>query len=145
MYFDTVDWATLKPSINSSAVDPGGAPQRIVLAHPPDQISQAAVNLRPPCPPLRFPAPIGAEPHPIPAQNRLRLYHPDRTSEVGPEPDQTNQNGTVDTAQSQPPWCIPQGNVELVAQEQILGLKSPTGLEQINDEVGESPKDHRWL
>src|SRR3974390_1689175 len=98
-------------------------------------------------PPSAIPAPIGAEPHPIPAQNRLRLYHPDRTSEVGPEPDQTNQNGTVDAAQSQPPWCIPQGNVELVAQEQILGLKSLTGLEQINDEVGESPKDrkHRWL
>ncbi|HWU89357.1 MAG TPA: hypothetical protein VN253_18980 [Kofleriaceae bacterium] len=28
-----------------------------------------------------------------------------------------------------------------MAQEQILCLKSPTGLEQINDEVGESPKD----
>src|SRR3974377_1397391 len=76
-----------------------------------------------------------------------RLYHPDRTSEIRPGADQTNQNGTVDAAQSQPPWCIPQGNVELLAQEQILGLKSPTGLEQINDEVGERQKDrkHRWL
>src|SRR3974377_2203723 len=141
--------AALPPSAISSAnrcgtpSDTSAKPSPALPPRPP----RPAVNLRPPCPLLRSPAQIGADPHPIPAQNRLRLYHLDRTSEVGPEPDQTNQNGTVDPAQSQPPWCIPQGNVELVAQEQILGLKSPTGLEQINDEVGESPKDrkHRWL
>jgi hypothetical protein len=30
-----------------------------------------------------------------------------------------------------------------MAQEQILGLKPTTRLEQINDEVGESPKDRK--
>jgi hypothetical protein len=51
MYFDTVDWATLKPRHQQLAVDPRRTPQRVTLAYPPDQITQASVDRRPPCPP----------------------------------------------------------------------------------------------
>jgi hypothetical protein len=38
-------------------MDPGCTPQPVSLAHSPDQITQAAINLRPPCPISGFPTP----------------------------------------------------------------------------------------
>jgi hypothetical protein len=38
------------------AVDPGRAPLRVFLAHPLNEITQATIDLRAPCPLLGFPA-----------------------------------------------------------------------------------------
>jgi hypothetical protein len=40
----------LKAKHQKLAMDPGCAPQRVFPAHPPNQITQTAINLRPPCP-----------------------------------------------------------------------------------------------
>jgi hypothetical protein len=79
----------------------------------------------------------------MPTKHRLRLYYLDCTRKVGPEPDQRSQNSTVDAVEAQPRWRMPQGNVELVAEKQILGLKPPTRLEQISDQDRNSPQSRR--
>jgi hypothetical protein len=43
-------------------MDPGCAPQRVFFAHPLDEIAQLTIDLRPPCPMSRFPAPETATP-----------------------------------------------------------------------------------
>jgi hypothetical protein len=47
----------LKAKHQKLAMDPGCAPQRVFPAHPPDQITQATIDLRPPCPFSGFPTP----------------------------------------------------------------------------------------
>src|SRR5436190_23454991 len=55
------------------AMDPGRAPQRVFLAHPLNEITQATIDLRAPCPLAGFPAPEGFEPRTMPPKDRLRL------------------------------------------------------------------------
>src|SRR5664280_1790678 len=52
----------LKAKHQELAMDPRRAPQRVLPAHPADKITQAATDLRPPCPLSRFPAPIDLKP-----------------------------------------------------------------------------------
>src|SRR5262249_21702990 len=73
MYFETVDWATSKPSINSSPWIPRCSPPRVFLAHPSDQIAQLSIDLWPPCPLPRFPTPERRETRTMPAKDGLRL------------------------------------------------------------------------
>jgi hypothetical protein len=129
MYFDTVDWATSKPSVNSSP----WIPQRIVPAHPLDQISQAAVNPWPSWSPSGFPAPKGPETRPVPAENRLGLHDLDRSEEVRSGPNHPCQNRPIDAAQSQARWRLPQSDIELVAKQNILQFKPSAWLAQIRD------------
>jgi hypothetical protein len=75
MYFETVDWATSKPSIRSSPWIRDAPPQWVFPAHPLDEISQAAIDLRPPCPILRLPTPEHFETSAMPPQDRRRLNY----------------------------------------------------------------------
>jgi len=52
------------------AMDPGCAPQRVFPAHPPDQITQATIDL-PPYPISGFPTPEDFEASAMPTQNGL--------------------------------------------------------------------------
>src|SRR6185312_9851198 len=66
MYFETVDWATLKPSLSSS---PGirGAPQSgFSFAHTAHEISEFLINPGPAAWIVRSPAPPNAKTHPVP-------------------------------------------------------------------------------
>src|ERR1019366_8576598 len=63
----------LKTKHQKLAMDPGSAPQWVFLAHPLDQITQATINLRPPCPISRFPTPKDFEASAMPPQDGLRL------------------------------------------------------------------------
>ena len=69
----------------------------------------------------------------MPAENRVRFYHLNYASKVRPQPYQSSQYRTVDTTQAQSGRRLPQGNAELVAQEEILDLKPTMGLEQVRD------------
>ena len=55
-------------------MDPGRAPLRIFLAHPLNEITQAAINPRPPCPLPGIPAPESFEARAM----RTRLRRPSR-------------------------------------------------------------------
>jgi hypothetical protein len=46
MYFDTVDWAIAKPQLQKFAMDAWCAPERILLAHPSDQMSYLGIDPR---------------------------------------------------------------------------------------------------
>jgi hypothetical protein len=77
----------------------------------------------------------------MPSQDRVRLYHPNCSSEVRPEPDQPSQNDTIHATQAQSSRRLPQGNIELVAKKQILGLKPSARLKQVTSENRDSPND----
>ena len=51
----------------------GCAPQRVFPAHPPNQITQAPIDLRPPCTVSGFPTPERLKASAMPPQDRLRL------------------------------------------------------------------------
>jgi hypothetical protein len=63
----------LKAKHQKLAMDPGCAPQWVFPAHPLDEITQAAIDLRPPCPILRLPTPEHFETSAMPPQDRRRL------------------------------------------------------------------------
>jgi hypothetical protein len=57
------------------AMDAGRAPLLVFLAHPLDEITQATIDLRPPCPLSGFPAPESFEARAMPPEDGLRLNH----------------------------------------------------------------------
>jgi hypothetical protein len=66
-------------------MDPGRTPPWVFSAHPLDQITQAAIDLRPPCPFSRFPTPEHLEVSATPTQDGLRLNYLGRTEKARPE------------------------------------------------------------
>ena len=67
-------------------MDPSRAPQRVFPAHPPDQITQTTIDLRPPYPISGFPAPESFEPGAMPPKDSLRLNHLGRAEQTRPDP-----------------------------------------------------------
>ena len=115
-------------------MDSGCAPLWVFPAHPLDQITQAPINLRPPCPIWRFPAPERSKTSAMLSQDRLRLNHLSHAEQARPKPGHPGQQRAVTAAQSKTRWCPPQSNNELMAQKQILGFKPLSRLEQIGDQ-----------
>src|SRR5271165_5853446 len=76
----------LKPKLEQFTMDAGSAPQRVLSAHPSDQITQLAINPRPPCPLSRFPAPVTPEARPMPPQDRRRFNDLGHTEQARPQP-----------------------------------------------------------
>ena len=105
------------------------APQWVFPAHPLDKITQAAINFRPPCSVSRFPAPEDFEARTMPPQDSLRLNHLGHAAQVRPEPGHPYEQRAITAAQSKTRWCLPQSDRELMAEEQILGLKPAPRLE----------------
>ena len=67
-------------------MDPGRAPLLVFLAHPSNEITQATIDLRAPCPLSGFPAPEGCEARAVPPKDGLRLNHLGRAEQARPEP-----------------------------------------------------------
>jgi hypothetical protein len=111
------------PEHQQFAMDPGRAPQPVFLAHPLDQITQAPINLRPPCAISGFLTPEHFEASAMPTQNSVRLQHLDRTNKARPEPGHPYEHRAISAAQSKTRWCPPQSDGKLMAQKQILTLK----------------------
>lgn len=123
---------------------PNGRLEKWVFpAHPLDQISQATVNLRPPYPIARFPAPEHFESSAVPPQNRIRLNHLDRTKQARPEPGHPYEQGAIAGAKPRTTSYPTQGDIELMPQKQILGFKPTARLEQVGDEQSEPMKDRK--
>jgi hypothetical protein len=79
-------------------MDPRCAPLRVFAAHPSDEVTQAPIDLRPPCPIPRFPAPERLEAPAMPPQNRIGLNRLGRTEQAWPEPGNPDQQRPVTTA-----------------------------------------------
>jgi hypothetical protein len=90
------------------AMDPRRTPKRVLSAHPPDQIAQLTIELRPPYPTSGLPAPKRFEAGAMPSQNGLRLHHLGCAEQARPNPRHPSQQRPVNTAQAQPMWRLPQ-------------------------------------
>ena len=84
---------------------------------------QAPIDLRPPCPLSRFPAPERLEARAVPAKDGLRLDDLCRTEQARPEPGHPYQQRPVTAAQSRTRRRAPQGDAELMTEKQVLGFK----------------------
>src|SRR5262249_47879210 len=127
----------LKAKHQQFAMDARRSPFWVFLAHPSDEIAQLSIDLWPPCPLSRFPAPERREARAVPAKDSLRLNDMRRTEQARPEPGHPDQQGPITAAQSKTRWRTPQGNAELVAKEQVLHFKPARRLEEVNDEYCE--------
>ena len=86
------------------------------------QITQAAVNPRPPCPIARFPAPEHFESSAVPPQDRIRLNHLDRTKQARPELGHPCEQDTITAAKPRnDPPCIAGCGREAVDREYETG------------------------
>ena len=132
-----------EPEHQKLAMDPGCAPQWVFFAHPLDQIPQAAIDLWPPCPMSGFPAPESFEPGAMPPKDRLRLHHLGQIKQIGPDPRDPYQQHPVTTMQPQTRRRLPQGDVELMTEKQILGFEPASRLEHVGDEHSEPMQDYQ--
>src|SRR5258706_14782610 len=105
-------------------MDPRCSPLWVFLAHLSDEIAQLSIDLWPPCPLPRFPAPERRETRTMPAKDGLRLNDMRRTEQARPQPGQPHHQGPVTAAQSKARRRTPQGDAELMAKEQVLRVKS---------------------
>src|SRR5437016_9987176 len=101
----------------------------VFLAHPSNEITQATIDLRPPCPLSGFPAPEGYEASAMPPKNGLRLNDLGRTDQARPEPGHPYQQRPVTAAQSTARRCLPQSDVELMTEKQVLSFNPASRLE----------------
>ena len=110
-------------------MDPGRAPLLVFLAHPLNEITQATIDLRAPCPLSGFPTSEGFEPRVMPPKDRLWLNHLGRIEQARPEPSHPHEQRPVTAVQSTTRRRTPQGDAELMTEKQILGLKLAARLE----------------
>ena len=124
-------------------MDPGCAPQRVFPAHPLDQITQATIDLRPPCPISGFPTPEDFETSPMPPQDSFRPSYLGQIAQIGLNPGDPHQQRPAATVQPQTRRRSPQGDVELMTEKQILGFEPASRLEHVGDEHSELMQDHK--
>ena len=99
IYFETVDWATSKPSIRSLAMNPGCAKVGFP-SHTRWIRSTGAINPWPPCPMTRLPTPKYFEPSAMPTQDGLRLNHLHRIKKARPKPRHPYEQSAITTMQT---------------------------------------------
>src|SRR5262245_65829944 len=63
----------LQPELQQFTMDTRSAPQRVFLAHLSNEFAQLAADPRPPRSSTRLPAPIGPNPCPLPAKDRVGI------------------------------------------------------------------------
>ena len=122
-------------------MDPRCTPQRVFPAHPQDDITQVTIDLRSPCPFLRFPAPESLEASTMPPQDRLLLDHPRQIEQVGGKSQSSRPARPGRYRAIKLNRCPPQGDIELMARKQFLDLKPAPRLEQIANEYSERAQD----
>jgi hypothetical protein len=133
----------IEPEHQELAMDPGRTPPWVFPAHPLDQITQVAIDLRPPCPISRFPTPKHLEASAMPPQDGLRLNNLGRTKQARPDSGHPYKQCAVTAAKSKTRRCLPQNDAELMTEKQILGFKPAPRLEQVGGEYSERAQDHK--
>ena len=137
------------------------APQWIVLAHPPDEIAQLALDPGPSWPSSRFPAPVNPKSGSMPSQDSGRLNNSGQTEQARPHSGHPKHQGTVTRAKPEALRGSPQGDVELMTQKEVLDFKPAPRLERIGDKRRKqaddrkhriercadsaSPRESRWI
>jgi hypothetical protein len=107
-------------------MDPGRAPPRVFLAHLLNEITQPTIDLRPPYPLSRLPAPKSFEARAMPPKDRLRLDHLGHAEQTRPDPRHTYEQCPVDPAQSKTRRRTLQCDAELVTEKKVLQAATAT-------------------
>ena len=110
-------------------MDPGRIPLWVFLAHPLNEVAQATIDLRAPCPISGFPAPEGFEARAMPPQDRLRLNLLGHAEQARPEPGHPYQQRPVTATQSKTRRRTPQRDAELMTKKKVFGFKPQPRLE----------------
>ena len=105
------------------AVNARRTPQRVVAADWPDQCSNLGVNPRTATDIARLPVPVGVEPASVPANHGLRLYDDDRVQQPRIQSIQPYHQQAIDVPRSNSRRGVAPQNYQLLAQDEILGLK----------------------
>src|SRR5262249_26759603 len=92
------------------------------------------VQPRQDCDGYNDPGPLDCPTRTMPAKDGLRLNDLCRTQQARPAPGHPDQQGTVTATQPKARRRAPQGDAELVAEEQDLGFKPARRLEEVNDD-----------
>jgi hypothetical protein len=88
-----------------------------------DEITQAAIDLRTPCPVSGLPPPEHFETSAMPTQDGFRLNYLDRTKQARPELNYPYEQCAITAAKPETRWYPPQSDIELMAEKHILGFK----------------------
>ena len=79
----------------------------------------------------------------MPPQDSFRLNYLGHAGEVGPESGHPYEQCAITAAQSKTRWHLPQCNIELMTEKQILGFKPTSRLEQVDDDHSERMQDRK--
>jgi len=79
----------------------------------------------------------------MPPQDRLRLNDVGQTEQPWPEPSHPYQQRPVTPAKLQTVRCTPQGNIELMAEKEVLDFKPAPRPEEVRDESPEQLEDRK--
>src|SRR4029077_11636409 len=104
-------------------MDPRCAPQRVLAAHPPDQRSNLGINPWTTADVAGLPAPVGAETASVPPDHGLGLDDDDRVQERWVQSIQPYQQQAIDVPQSHSRRGLASYNYQLLAQDEMPGLK----------------------
>ena len=82
----------------------------------------------------------------MPTQDSLWLNHLGRTKQTRPELGHPYEQCAITAAKSKTRWCLPQSDIELMTEKQILSFKPAPRLEQVDDKYSECVQDckHRY-
>ncbi len=130
-----------EPQLEQFTMDPRSPPQWVFPVHPSDQITQFAIDPRSSCPLSRFPAPVAPIPRPMPPQDRRRLNNLGHTEQARPQPRHPHQQCAVAAPQRQTCRTVPQCNIELMTQKEVLCFKPTRRLKQIDDKYCKQAED----
>jgi hypothetical protein len=106
-----------------------------------DEITQATIDLRAPCP--GFPTPESFEARAMPPKDGLRLNHLGRAEQAWPEPGHPYQQRPITAVQSKTRRRTPQGDAELMTEKQVLRFKPAPRLEEVGDAHSERVHDRK--
>jgi len=124
-------------------MDPGRAPLRVFPADPLDEISQATIDLRAPCPLLGFPAPEKLSSPRDATEGSSPAERPGPHRSGSARAGSAIQQRPVTAAWSEARRCLPQSDVELMTEKQVLSFKPASRLEYVGDEHHEQVQDRK--
>jgi hypothetical protein len=124
-------------------MDPGRTPERILSAHPSDEIAQLTIDLWPPCSISGFPAPKRFEAGAMPSQDSFRLHDPGYDEQTGPHLRHPYQQRPITAVQPQPRRRSPQCDVKLMMKKQVLGFQPASRLENVDNEEPQHVQDRK--
>ena len=127
------------------AIDPGRSPERVLKAHSSDQVANLLIDPRSATERTGLPSPVSAEPHSVPAHDRLGPddgYGVQNARKAAIKP---NEQGAIGPTQIQWTRRAPSKHVQLMTENHNFGFKPGSRLEAVAQRADEKESncDHQ--